>query len=81
MKRALADAGWTPLRVWNCGFPFHDLSKWYANRDPDASMREFADRPYGVREDLICYALRAAFRVNSRSHGAQLFAVAQRSAD
>jgi len=78
MEVALVGAGWTPERVWNCGFPFHDLSKWYANRDPEATMDRFAARRYGLREDLICFALRAAFRLNSDRHGAQLFAIARR---
>ena len=78
MTQVLLDAGWEPLRVWNAGFPFHDLSKWYANRDPDASMRRFGDERYGLREDLVCMALRVAFRLNSRRRGAQLFALARR---
>lgn len=77
MRALLARTGWRPERVWNAGFPFHDLSKWYANRDPDASMASFADRPYGWKEDAICAALRIAFRLNSRRRGAQLFAVAR----
>jgi len=78
MSEMLEKTGWTPLRVWNEGFPFHDLSKWWANRDPDASMARFggSDR-YGMRERAICFALRAAFRLNSRSRGAQLYAVAR----
>lgn len=76
MSRMLAGAGWRPLRVWNTGFPFHDLSKWYANRDPDRSMQAFGERAYGLRENLICWALRQAFRLNSSRRGAQLFAVA-----
>jgi SAM-dependent methyltransferase len=77
MRALLAAAGWRPERVWNAGFPFHDLSKWYANRDPDASMASFADRPYGPKENAICAALRFAFRFNSSRRGAQLFAVAR----
>ncbi len=80
MSEILRDAGWRPVRVWNTGFPFHDLSKWYANRDPDASMSQFGDSAYGWKEDLICTALRTAFRINSRRRGAQLFAVARRDA-
>jgi SAM-dependent methyltransferase len=76
MRSLLEDHGWRPVRVWNTGFPFHDLSKWYANRDPDASMAAFGERGYGLRENLICWALRQAFRLNSRRRGAQLFAVA-----
>lgn len=74
----LADAGWRPSRLWNCGFPFHDLSKWWANRRPDATMERFGSRPYGWRERAVCAALRGAFRLNSRRRGAQLFAVARR---
>jgi SAM-dependent methyltransferase len=77
MRALLASAGWRPERVWNAGFPFHDLSKWYANRDPDAAMASFADRPYGPKQNVICAALRLAFRFNSSRRGAQLFAVAR----
>jgi SAM-dependent methyltransferase len=69
-------AGWRCESVWNCGFPFHDLSKWWANRDPDATMSRFSGQAYGVREKLLCAALRLAFRLNSRRRGAQLYAVA-----
>ena len=79
MHDALVRTGWAPVRLWNCGFPFHDLSKWYANRDADGSMARFSEKPYGLREDLVCLALRTAFRFNSRSHGAQLYALARRS--
>jgi 2-polyprenyl-3-methyl-5-hydroxy-6-metoxy-1,4-benzoquinol methylase len=73
----LARTGWRSERVWNTGFPFHDLSKWYANRDPGASMTRFSERGYGWKENLVCFGLRVAFRLNSRSRGAQLFAVAR----
>jgi cyclopropane fatty-acyl-phospholipid synthase-like methyltransferase len=76
VTRFLGQAGFRADRVWNAGFPFHDFSKWYANRDPDASMSRFGDKPYGLREDLICLGLRALFRLNSNRAGAQLFAVA-----
>jgi 2-polyprenyl-3-methyl-5-hydroxy-6-metoxy-1,4-benzoquinol methylase len=78
MRSLLSAAGWQPERVYNCGFPFHDLSKWYANRNPDASMKQFAEGKYGLREDVLCFLLRVAFRLNSHSHGAQLFAVARK---
>lgn len=77
MDQALRGAGWVPLRVWNTGFPFHDLSKWYANLSPDRSMAAFGEKPYGFRQNAICWALRLAFRLNSRRRGAQLFAVAR----
>jgi 2-polyprenyl-3-methyl-5-hydroxy-6-metoxy-1,4-benzoquinol methylase len=78
LSALLQATGWRPARVWNSGFPFHDLAKWYANIDPDRSMAQFDERPYGFRENAICWALRQAFRLNSRSRGAQLFAVAAR---
>jgi 2-polyprenyl-3-methyl-5-hydroxy-6-metoxy-1,4-benzoquinol methylase len=73
----LGASDWQPERVWNSGFPFHDLSKWWANRDPDATMARFGERPYGLAEDLVCWLLRLLFRLNSRRRGAQLFAVAR----
>jgi 2-polyprenyl-3-methyl-5-hydroxy-6-metoxy-1,4-benzoquinol methylase len=78
MAGLLAEGGWTGVRVWNCGFPFHDLSKWYANLDPDRSMRRFGEQAYGPVEVAVCLALRGLFRLNSRTRGAQLFAVASR---
>ncbi|MFN2443962.1 MAG: trans-aconitate 2-methyltransferase [Thermoanaerobaculia bacterium] len=77
MMVALRGSGWENARVWNEGYPFHDLSKWWANRNPKASMDRFGTQAYGWREDLICLLLRTAFRLNSRSRGAQLFAVAR----
>jgi 2-polyprenyl-3-methyl-5-hydroxy-6-metoxy-1,4-benzoquinol methylase len=78
MSELLEAAGWQPLQVWNTGYPFHDLSKWYANRDPDQTMSQFGERAYGWRENAVCWALRLAFKLNSRHRGAQLFAVARR---
>lgn len=78
LQSLLVKTGWTEPRVWNTGFPFHDLSKWWANRDPDASFRRFGDRPYGLSERLVCALLRGAFAFNSRSRGAQLYAVGRR---
>lgn len=77
LEHALGATGWVSERVWNAGFPFHDLSKWWANRDPDASMDRFGGKAYGSRERAICWLLRGAFRFNSRRRGAQLFAVAR----
>lgn len=79
MRALLTASGWKPLQVWNSGFPFHDLSKWYANRNPDSSMQTFAAQRYGFKQNLVCLLLRAAFRFNSQRHGAQLFAVAERA--
>ena len=80
MEGLLRSTGWKVERVWNCGFPFHDLSKWFANRNPDASMQRFGEQAYGPLENLVCLGLRLAFRLNSRRRGAQLFAVARRPA-
>lgn len=79
LTQLLDESGWLPLRVWNEGFPFHDLSKWWANRDAEASMARFGgSERYGLRERAICFALRAAFRLNSRRRGAQLYALAKK---
>lgn len=77
MRSMLNRNGWRAERVWNAGYPFHDLSKWYANLNVDKSMANFGDKPYGWKEDAICAALRLAFRLNSKRLGAQLFAVAR----
>ena len=70
MSDLLVATGREPVRVWNTGYPFHDLSKWYANRNPDATMERFGEREYSWSEDLICTALRFAFRFNSERRGA-----------
>jgi 2-polyprenyl-3-methyl-5-hydroxy-6-metoxy-1,4-benzoquinol methylase len=79
MHALLVETGWRPERVWQCGFPFHDLSKRLANLRPDAAMARFDGRAYGPVEDALCLALRALFRLNSGARGAQLFAVARRA--
>lgn len=78
MNDLLAASGWDPVSVWNCGFPFHDLSKWYANLDPDRSMRQFGEKAYGPVELAVCLFLRILFRLNSRTRGAQLVAIASK---
>lgn len=78
MTDRLVRAGWQPLKVWNAGFPFHDLSKWYANRNPEVSLQQFGDKPYGLYENVVCYLLRWLFQFNSQRFGAQLFALARR---
>lgn len=78
MRRLLSETGWEPELVWNAGFPFHDLSKWLANRRPQAALEAFGGGRYGLPQDLVCYALRVAFCFNSSRRGAQLFAVARR---
>jgi SAM-dependent methyltransferase len=77
MRTLLIDTGWKPQHIWNCGFPFHNLSKRIANLNPDAALERFDDRSYGPVENALCFTLRALFRLNSHTHGAQLFAVAQ----
>jgi 2-polyprenyl-3-methyl-5-hydroxy-6-metoxy-1,4-benzoquinol methylase len=78
MEALLCEAGWRPLAIWNAGWPFHDLAKRFANRDPERTMRRFSDERYGFSERAICAWLRLAFRLNSQRRGAQLFAVAGR---
>jgi 2-polyprenyl-3-methyl-5-hydroxy-6-metoxy-1,4-benzoquinol methylase len=78
MTYLLNGAGFRVERVWNAGFPFHDLSKRIANINPDASMKGFADKPYGLVQNAVCLGLRALFRLNSNRAGAQLFATAVR---
>ena len=78
MRDLLTGAGWLPFKVWNAGFPFHDLSKWAANINPDASMREFAAGRYGIKQRFAAWVLRLLFTLNSRSRGAQLFAIARK---
>lgn len=77
MSQLLRDNGWTPERVWNAGFPFHDWSKWAANLSPDTAMDTFGSRPYGAVKRTIAALLRALFLLNSNSRGAQLFALAR----
>lgn len=77
LTELLSRSGWSPTRVWNTGFPFHNLSKWIANRFPDTSMTHFAERQYGFKERLAVAGLRFLFRFNSKSRGPQLFAIAQ----
>lgn len=76
MQSLLVESGWCPVKIWNAGFPFHDLSKWWANRDPEKTMDRFGDRAYGWYENLVCYLLRWLFLFNSQRYGAQLFATA-----
>ncbi|MDA8019224.1 MAG: class I SAM-dependent methyltransferase [Thermoanaerobaculia bacterium] len=77
MSELLREAGWNPVRVWNAGWPFHDLSKWWANRNPEGSMQRFGEQGYGWSERAVCWTLRQLFRFNSNRRGAQLFAVAE----
>ena len=80
MRALLRHSGWEPVRVWNAGFPFHDLSKRLANIDPDRTMKRFSGMPYTHVQNAVCCVLRALFRLNSRRRGAQLFAVARNAA-
>ena len=77
LSEVIRGAGWEPTHVWNTGFPFHDLSKWVANLDPDKAMGEFGSERYGWKQRVVCAGLRVAFRLNSRRRGAQLFAAAR----
>jgi 2-polyprenyl-3-methyl-5-hydroxy-6-metoxy-1,4-benzoquinol methylase len=78
LREMLTAAGWEPVRVWNEGFPFHDLSKRVANLRPGSAMRQFGERPYGPAQRFVAWTLRVLFRLNSRARGAQLYAVARK---
>lgn len=80
MTEMLAKAGWRPLRVWNAGFPFQDLSKWAANLFPRYVMHHYGERRYGPVQRFVAATLRVLFLFNSGTRGAQLFAVARRQA-
>jgi hypothetical protein len=43
-------------------------------------MRNFGERPYGIKERLVSLTLRILFRFNSQRRGAQLFATARNGA-
>jgi SAM-dependent methyltransferase len=81
MIELLTQTGWVPERVWNAGFPFQDLSKWFANLAPLTMIHHFGEKPYGPAQKLISAFMRASFLLNSNSRGAQLFAVARRGAE
>lgn len=80
LRALLVDSGWEPLRVWNEGFPFHDLSKRIAGRKHEQVMKRFGERGYGPAEKLVARILALLFVFNSRRRGAQLFAVARKRA-
>ena len=79
LQALLEGAGFQPEKLWNAGYPFHDLSKWYANLNAQGSMDRFSAKAYGLSENLICLGLRGLFLFNSQRRGAQLFAVARAS--
>ncbi|MBU2490604.1 MAG: class I SAM-dependent methyltransferase, partial [Proteobacteria bacterium] len=74
----LEEAGFSEVRVWNEGFPFHDLSKALANVNPQATMARFSGSDYGPAERVTSLALRLLFLFNSRTRGAQLYGTARK---
>ncbi len=74
----LRRTGFVDVRVWNEGFPFHDLSKWIANRNPEKTLENFGVGGYGLKQHIVCLGLRFLFLFNFKSRGAQLFAIARR---
>ena len=72
----LSETGWVPDRVWNCGFPFHALTKYAANLGVKQVMHQFSEQSYGRQERFICWLTRLAYRFNSRKRGTQLYAIA-----
>lgn len=77
LAELLGATGWEVVRVWNAGYPFHDLSKWFASLRPDTMIEQFSNKAYGPAQRLVCWSLRALFKLNSQTRGAQLFAVAR----
>lgn len=77
MRAALVEAGFRDVAAHNCGFPFHDLSKWAANLRPGLTVQRFGGEEWGLPERSVAAALRLLFRLNSRSRGRQLVAVAR----
>jgi tRNA splicing ligase len=75
----LKKAGFQEVKAWNEGFPFHDLSKYLANRNPEKTIRQFEVAHYGFYQRLICSGLCFLFHFNVRTRGAQLFAVARKA--
>ncbi len=80
MKEALTRAGFSRVRVWNEGFPFHDLSKVLANLDPEKSIKSFDRDSYGPYQRLVSAVLRGLYLFNTKGRGAQLYAVAEKTA-
>ena len=78
MAELLGCAGFRRVTVRNCGFPFHDLSKWVANLRPDETIRSFGEREWGAPQRATAAVLRFLFRFNSTSRGNQLVAEAYR---
>lgn len=78
IHEALAQAGFSDISPRSTGWPFHDLSKYLANRNPDKTIRSFGESGYGFKQKAVCLALRCLFLCNSRRCGLQLFAVARK---
>ena len=74
MAQLLESAGFRDPVVTNCGFPFHDLSKWAANLRPELTIRRFGERDWGLVERATATLLRGLFRFNSTTRGNQLVA-------
>lgn len=79
MGALLSAAGFVNVAVTNCGYPFHDLSKWAANLRPDVVIRRFGEREWGPTERATAAVLRLLFRFNSRRKGNQLVATAEKA--
>ena len=78
MTDLLMSTGWRPVRVWNSGWPFHDLAKWVANLSPNRTMNHFGEGAYSWRQKIVCFCLQLVFKLNSSARGAQLFVLAEK---
>lgn len=78
MKELFTSAGFRELRISNCGYPFHDLSKWAANLRPRLIMQRFGEEEWGPAQKFTAFVLRFLFRFNSSRRGYQLVATARK---
>jgi 2-polyprenyl-3-methyl-5-hydroxy-6-metoxy-1,4-benzoquinol methylase len=77
MEALLQASGFSAVRAGNCGFPFHDLSKWAANIRPRNVIERFGKSEWGFFERTTAAVLRLLFVFNSSTRGRQLVAVAR----
>jgi SAM-dependent methyltransferase len=78
IQKALEVVGFSSIKVWNEGFPFHNLSKSLANLNPERTIKHFGTKEYGFYQRSVCMILKFLFQFNSKCRGSQLYAIAQK---
>ena len=78
MQKTLYTMGLRNIKVWNEGYPFHNLSKHFANLNPEKNIKHFGTTEYGLYQKSVCMILKFLFLLNSKNRGAQLYAIAQK---